>query len=84
MDYEVFILVKAIGFLSTERNKEGTKLLFEIERIGRDPFKDPDFSDRGDEGNLHGVILNAYAVLYYVDHAVKSIYAVDVTYADHI
>ncbi len=84
MEYSVFIDASVIDFLETVLEKEGTRLLFEIKQIGVNPFKKADFKDAGDEGDLHGLLVDQYAVLYYVDHPVKRIYIVDVTHADQI
>lgn len=84
MDYEVSISIKAIEFILFTLEKEGTRLLFEFQRLGRDPHREPDFSDKGEEGELNGILIDEYAILYYVDHAAKRINVVDVTYADQI
>ena len=58
--------------------------MFEIQRLGQDPHSDPDFSDKGDEGEPNGILIDEFAVLYYVDHAVQRVSVVDVIYADQI
>ena len=84
MDYSVFIEASAIEFIESVVDKDGTKLLFDLKQIGKNPHKEPDFSDSGEEGDLNGKLIDQYAVLYYVDDAVKRVLIVDVTYADKI
>ena len=84
VEYEVSINLKAIDFLNSRVGKRGTKLLFEIGQLGKNPFKDPDFVDQGKEGDLNGILSDEHVILYYVDHAVKQVRVVEVNYADEI
>lgn len=67
MEYDVFINASALEFIETILRKEGTRLLFEIRQIGKDPHKQPDFTDQGEEGELCGLLVDQYSIFYYVD-----------------
>lgn len=84
VEYEVSINLKAIDFLLSRLEKRGTKLLYDIGQLGKNPFKEPDFVDPGKEGALHGILSDEHVVYYYVDHAVKTVYVVDVRLADEV
>ena len=83
MEYEDFISAECLDFLLARVNEEGTRLIFEIQQLGKNPIREPDFANSDSFGEINGVIVDYYAV-YRVDHAAKMLMILDVTYADQI
>ena len=80
----MFISAECLDFLLARFNEEGTRLIFEIQQLGKNPFREPDFANSDSFGDINGVIVDYYAVVYRVDHAAKMLMILDVTYADQI
>ncbi|WP_309382219.1 hypothetical protein [Cerasicoccus frondis] len=84
MDYDVFINERCTDFLLARVKQDGTRLLYETRALGKNPFRDPDFSEGDSDGSICGLIIDEYVLLYRVDHPLKRILVVDITYADQI
>ncbi|WP_269540655.1 hypothetical protein [Cerasicoccus fimbriatus] len=84
MNYDVFISERCTDFLLAKVKQDGTRLLYEVRKLGKDPFREPDFSEGDSDGDVCGLIIDEYVLLYRVDHALKRVLVVDITYADQI
>jgi hypothetical protein len=84
VEYDVFISEHCTEFLIARVKKEGTRLFYEARQIGKNPFREPDFTDSDDDGEILGMIVESYALLYRIDHAAKRVLIADITYADQI
>jgi len=84
VSYEVFIASDCWNFLSQRKIEEHSRILFEIRRLGEDPFRSADFSDPDESGALDGIIFEQFAILYRVDHPAKRVLIADVFHADQI
>ena len=82
--YDVDLRQEAFEFLLALPEDEQHRLLLAARAIGADPFAEPDFEGHTDEGPLRGDVVGVFAILYHVDHAVRRIRVVDITYADRI
>jgi hypothetical protein len=83
MDYEVYLRTEAFEFLRHRHSDERNRLLKLFHQLGRDPYRQGDFSERDLSGReVQILIFQRYAIAYCADHAVKELKVIDVRYAD--
>ena len=83
MEYEVYLRREVFDFLRGLRREDREHLLTLLRKLGRDPFRRGDFSERDLAGReVQGLITRRYAVLYWADHAVKEVKVADIRSAD--
>ena len=84
MTYDIYLHEKTYEFLQALPEDEDAALLHELRALRDDPFRSTDFTEQTDEGAIDGVLVAQYAIMYHVDHPVKRIRVVDITYADRV
>jgi hypothetical protein len=83
MDYEVYLRTEAFEFLRHRHSDERNRLLKLFHQLGRDPYRQGDFSERDlSGGEVQILIFQRCAIAYWADHAVKELKVIDVRYAD--
>ena len=83
MMYRLLLADVVVSFYCDLDVDDQSILWLRMKRLGSDPFQDPDFRGFDNEGReIDGVIEGVYAIIYYVDHAVKEIKVIDIRFAD--
>jgi hypothetical protein len=83
MEYEVYLRREVLEFLRQRRPDERDQLLTLLRGLGRDPYRQGDFTERDRSGrNIEVLVFRRFAILYWADHAVKEMKVTDVRFAD--
>jgi hypothetical protein len=65
MEYEVYLRREVFDFLRQQRAGERDQLLTVLHRLGRDPYRRGDFTERDWSGrDIEVLIFRRYAILY--------------------
>ena len=83
LPYQIWLRQAAYGYLDGLEEAERSRLLTWIERLGTNPFRDGDFTERGSDGRDWQVaVIAVHAVVWWVDGAVCEVKIVAVRPAD--
>ena len=83
MEYEVYLRREVFEFLRQCRSGDRERLLTLLRKLGTDPYKQGDCTERDRTGRkIEVLVFRKYAVLYWADHAVKEIKVIEIRYAD--
>ena len=83
MEYEVYLRREVFEFLRRCRRDEREPLLTLLGALGRDPYRQGDFTERDRSGrDIEVLVFHRFAILYWADHAVKELKITEVRYAD--
>ena len=83
MEYEVYLRSEVFEFLRHCRRDERDELLALLGRLGRDPYRRGDFTERDRSGRaIEVLVFRRHAILYWTDHAVKELKVTEIRYAD--
>ena len=83
LPYQVYLRQTVIEFLEPLDYWERLRVLDFCERLGQQPFRDGDFTERGADGrDVQVAILGPYALVWWVDSAVCEVKVVTLRPAD--
>jgi hypothetical protein len=81
--YHVWLRQDALDYLERLDFSERQRVLVWIERLGQQPHREGDFTERGSDGrNWQVAVIAAHAVVWWVDGAVCEVKVVAVRAAD--
>ena len=83
MTYHLLLAEPAVLFFRDLDDDDQAVIWLRVKRLRNDPGQEPDFLAFDDQGReINGIIEGVYAILYYVDHAVKEIKVIDIRFGD--
>lgn len=83
MSYHLLLAEAAVLFFRELDEDDQSVIWFRMKRLAGDPGQEPDLIAVDNSGReIEGVVEGVYAILYYVDHAVKEIKVIDIRFAD--